>query len=169
MTENNDLTAIPPFIAGFTTGIALLAVLIVGFLLIFGTTAQAGYIDSSYNISISEPDDDKFITRVQGYVNWRIRYNDSTTTWDVLEPNASWQTRTGDCSERALLMVAMLQPRVDARVVWGRMPSGILHDSVQVVRNGTVIWKMDPELDVMGVGMHPRERVVTVPQHERGE
>lgn len=74
--------------------------------------------------------DTAFVERTKAYVYHRIKYI-NTTRSEVLNPQAAWAAREGDCSERALLLSAMLKPRVDARVIHGIIPGQGNHATVE--------------------------------------
>jgi hypothetical protein len=157
--EQTQLQIVCAFLAGISIGAGCMLVLAGVVVLLLIQPATANYIDSAYNISINEPDDMKFIQKIRGVVNWNIKYGNSSKSWDVLEPNLTWKIRRGDCSEKSLLLAAMLQPRINATVVWGTMPSGGLHDTVEITYNNHT-WIKDAGFVKLGDGLHPKEKVV---------
>ena len=107
-------------------------------------------------------DDQDFIRIVNSVVERRIKYV-TTGGWEVKCPERTLKEQTGDCSEKALLKVAMLTSQgIDAHVVYGIM-NGVSHDTVEV-RTGKYVKFIDPsEQDAftkLGDGLHPQEIVI---------
>ena len=92
------------------------------------------YQEASAIISSQETNTTRYIERVRAYVLNRIHYI-TTTRKEVLSPTKAWEAREGDCSEIALLTAAMLQPRVDARVINGIIPGRGHHATVEIHRD----------------------------------
>ena len=110
--------------------------------------------------------DDTFVRNVYRYVIRNIRHVNNPG-WTVKTPDRAFREKTGDCSERALLIEMMLKSQgIDAHVVHGlTVPTtlGLLHDTVEV-RVGKYSKMIDacdyPDFVKMGDGLHPRETIV---------
>jgi transglutaminase-like putative cysteine protease len=110
------------------------------------------------------PDDGDYIAAAYQYALINVIQPAENRGWIVKNPQRSLDDGTGDCSERALLIVAMLgQYGIDARVIYGTVPGIGLHDTVEIHRN-KYISRIDaadlPTFFKLGDGMHPDEKIV---------
>ena len=110
------------------------------------------------------PDDKEFVAAVYRYALINVVQPAENQGWAVKTPQRSLDDGTGDCSERALLMVEMLtQYGIDARVIYGTVPGMGLHDTVEIHMN-KYISRIDekdlPTFFKIGDGMHPDEKIV---------
>ena len=110
------------------------------------------------------PSDKEFVMAVYRYAIINVVQPAENQGWIVKNPQRSIDDGTGDCSERALLIVAMLTPHwIDARIIYGTVPGIGLHDTVEIHLN-KYISRIDaadlPTFFKLGDGMHPDEKIV---------
>lgn len=105
----------------------------------------------------------EFINRVNFYVNSRITYKYNRSEWGIKSPNLTWSTGTGACGELALLKLAMLtQHGVNAHVVWGFIPTGEGHYTVELSDYGTIIdYKTIPIYIKRGDGIEYQNYIIS--------
>ena len=115
------------------------------------------YQEVAERISLSEPNDAKFVSRIVNIVRTQLTYINSPT-FDVKSPQRAWTEKVGDCSEQALLIVEMISPRVKANVVNGYL-FGVSHDSVEWI-DGKYRKTIDDHFFKVYDGLHPNERVI---------
>lgn len=111
--------------------------------------------------SISDTDKE-FVRLVHLYISKNIEYV-SDGGWQVKSPDKTIQDLSGDCSEMALLEVAMLTRHgVDAVIIYGVVPGVGLHDAVEVHLDH-YYYRTDaieqPAFSKIGDGLHPDEKI----------
>jgi len=109
-------------------------------------------------------DDVEYIDAAYHYALINVVQPAENQGWIVKNPQRSLDDGIGDCSERSLLIVAMLtQYGIDARVIYGTVPGIGLHDTVEIHRN-KYISRIDekdlPTFYKLGDGLHPDEKIV---------
>jgi len=135
-----------------------------------GLLPQASAVSDNSSVVSSEAafwkahstSDQDFVRIVNSVVERQVKYV-ALGTWDVKSPERTMIEKTGDCSEKALLKVAMLTSQgINAQVVYGTM-NGITHDTVEV-RLGKYVMFINPsEQGVFlksGNGLHPKEVII---------
>jgi transglutaminase-like putative cysteine protease len=104
----------------------------------------------------------QFIRACLDFVLINIEYI-TTGGWTVQGPQTAMDAGKGDCSERALILAAMLKSQgIDARVVWGKL-DGILHDTVELHEDKYPRLANETETGhfvKLGEGLHPDETVI---------
>ena len=108
--------------------------------------------------------DEEFVRVINKVVEELIDYRQGCG-WTVLAPERALRERQGDCSEKALLKVAMLASQgIDCHVVHGIF-GGIPHDTVEVHLGHYVTFinqaEEDGKFTKLGDGLDPREVVVS--------
>ena len=108
----------------------------------------------------------EYIRAVDKFVNENIDYRPNRG-WSVKTLDFFWETRKGDCSEMAILKTAMLiRNGIDAKVIHGYIPSGMLHDTVEIKVMGFPATWIDrryyPGFHKTGDGIAPGEFFVDV-------
>ena len=106
---------------------------------------------------------DEFVRTVHLYIVRNVKYV-SDGSWMVKSPERTLIDLAGDCSEMALLEVSLLTRHgIDARIIYGMVPSAGLHDAVEVHLNHYVFRTDATEQPVfvkLGDGLHPDEKIV---------
>jgi hypothetical protein len=108
----------------------------------------------------------EYIHEVDKFVNENIEYRHDGK-WSIKTLDLVWKTRSGDCSEMAILKTAMLiRNGVDAKVIHGYIPGGMLHDTVEIKAMGFPAMWIDrrsyPGFHKTGDGIAPGEFFVDV-------
>jgi len=154
--------------------------------LVCGHAAALQYTDSTGTVHVSQAEDlflkqsgdtpeiaaerlrsmsannEDYIAAVYRYAVTNVRQAEGG--WTVKSPQRALDEGTGDCSERALLIVEMLTHEgIDARVIYGTIPGVGLHDTVEIHEGkypSIIDAELAPTFHKIGDGMHPDEKIV---------
>jgi hypothetical protein len=110
------------------------------------------------------PSDKEFVAAVYRYALINVVQPAENQGWIVKNPQRSLDDGTGDCSERAVLMVEMLTlTGIGAHTIYGTVPGIGLHDTVEIHLNKYISRIDAADLQTfykLGDGMHPDEKIV---------
>ena len=146
-----------------------LIVILLALLVVWGVTmgAEAATVNETADMLYANNSGEwGYLFAVDRYVNENIEYR-RTGTWAVKTAELTLETRSGDCSEMAVLKTAMLvRHGIDAKVIHGDIPGAGLHDTVEVRMGGFKPTWIDrrgyPGFHKRGDGLAPGEYIVGV-------